>query len=42
MKKDDLFSISENLKSDTGMDVFIPHPVKSYPATHFLRIADAW
>ena len=41
MKKDDLFSISENLKSDTGMDVFIPHPVKSYPATHFLRIADA-
>jgi hypothetical protein len=24
------------------MDVFIPHPVKSYPATHFLRIADAW
>ena len=42
MKKDDLFSVSENLKSDTGMDVFIPHPVKSYPATHFLRIADAW
>ena len=41
MKKDDLFSVSENLKSDTGMDVFIPHPVKSYPATHFLRIADA-
>jgi SAM-dependent methyltransferase len=42
MKKDDLFSVSENLKSDTGVDVFIPHPVKSYPATHFLRIADAW
>ena len=42
VKKDDLFSVSENLKSDTGMDVFIPHPVKSYPATHFLRIADAW
>ena len=41
MKKDDLFSVSENLKSDTGVDVFIPHPVKSYPATHFLRIADA-
>jgi hypothetical protein len=41
MKKDDLFSVSENLKSDTGADVFIPHPVKSYPATHFLRIADA-
>ena len=41
IKKDDLFSVSENLTSDTGMDVFIPHPVKSYPATHFLRIADA-
>jgi hypothetical protein len=41
VKKDDLFSVSENLKSDTGMDVFIPHPVKSHPATHFLRIADA-
>ena len=41
MEKDDLFSLSENLKSDTGMAVFIPHPVKSYPATHFLRITDA-
>ena len=41
MKKDDLFSVSENLKSDTGVDVFIPRPVKSHPATHFLRIADA-
>ena len=27
--------------SDTGEDVFIPEPVKEYPLTHFLRIADA-
>jgi SAM-dependent methyltransferase len=41
VKKDDLFSVNENQKSDLGNDVFLPHPVKTYPATHFLRIADA-
>ncbi|PIR17175.1 MAG: restriction endonuclease subunit M [Deltaproteobacteria bacterium CG11_big_fil_rev_8_21_14_0_20_49_13] len=29
------------LFSDLGEDVFIPDPVKEYPVTHFLRIADA-
>ena len=29
------------LFSDLGDDVFIPDPVKEYPVTHFLRIADA-
>jgi hypothetical protein len=28
------------LFSDLGEDVFIPEPVKEYPLTHFLRIAD--
>jgi hypothetical protein len=27
-------------KSDLGKDVFIPEPVRDYPLTHFLRIAD--
>lgn len=29
------------LFSDLGEDVFIPEPVKDYPLTHFLKIADA-
>jgi len=29
------------LFSDLGEDVFIPTPVKEYPLSHFLRIADA-
>lgn len=29
------------LFSDLGEDVFIPSPVKEYPLTHFLEIADA-
>jgi hypothetical protein len=29
------------LFSDLGEDVFIPEPVKEYPLTHFLKIADA-
>jgi hypothetical protein len=29
------------LFSDAGEEVFIPEPVKEYPLTHFLRIADA-
>jgi hypothetical protein len=29
------------LFSDLGEDVFIPQPVKEYPLTHFLRLADA-
>jgi hypothetical protein len=28
------------LFSDLGEDVFIPTPVKEYPLTHFLRLAD--
>ena len=28
------------LFSDLGEDVFIPTPVKEYPLTHFLKIAD--
>jgi hypothetical protein len=28
------------LFSDLGEDVFIPEPVKEYPLTHFLRLAD--
>lgn len=28
------------LFSDLGEDVFIPEPVKEYPVTHFLRLAD--
>ncbi len=27
--------------SDLGEDVFIPEPVKEYPLTHFLKVADA-
>ena len=35
-------SLSElPLFSDLGEDVFIPKPVKDYPAKHFLRLADA-
>lgn len=30
-----------NLFSDLGGEVFIPEPVKDYPLTHFLRLADA-
>lgn len=30
-----------NLFSDLGETVFIPEPVKEYPLTHFLRLADA-
>lgn len=29
------------LFSDLGEDVFIPKPVKEYPLTHFLKVADA-
>jgi hypothetical protein len=29
------------LFSDLGEDVFIPEPVKEYPLTHFLKVADA-
>jgi len=29
------------LFSDLGDDVFIPTPLKEYPLTHFLEIADA-
>ncbi|MFA7399642.1 MAG: hypothetical protein WCZ98_04080, partial [Sideroxydans sp.] len=29
------------LFSDLGDDVFLPTPVKEYPPTHFLRVADA-
>jgi SAM-dependent methyltransferase len=29
------------LFSDLGEDVFIPEPIKEYPLTHFLRLADA-
>jgi len=29
------------LFSDRGEDVFIPKPIKDFPVTHFLRIADA-
>jgi hypothetical protein len=29
------------LFSDTGEDAFIPKPIKEFPVTHFLRIADA-
>ena len=28
------------LFSDLGEDVFIPEPIKEYPVTHFMRIAD--
>jgi hypothetical protein len=28
------------LFSDLGEDVFIPTPVKEYPLTHFLKVAD--
>lgn len=30
------------LFSDLGEDVFIPTPVKEYPLTHFLEVADAY
>ncbi len=30
------------LFSDLGEDVFIPQPVKEYPLTHFLRLADEY
>lgn len=30
----------EELSSDMGDDVFIPKPDRTYPSTHFLRIAD--
>jgi hypothetical protein len=37
-----LFSEPEQpLSSDLGGDVFIPSPVKDYPLTHFLKVADA-
>jgi len=36
-----LFNSSKTQKSDTGKDIFIPEPVKDYPLTHFLRVADA-
>ena len=37
-----IFSASDQaLLSDLGENVFIPTPVKEYPLTHFLRIADA-
>jgi len=37
-----LFSHSgSSQKSDLGGDVFIPKPLREYPLTHFLRIADA-
>jgi hypothetical protein len=39
-KKVDLFSSNDALKSDIGKEVFIPHPVKTYSTTHFLKIAD--
>ena len=29
------------LFSDLGEDVFIPTPLKEYPLTHFLEVADA-
>jgi hypothetical protein len=31
----------KNLFSDLGDEVFIPEPVKDYPLTYFLRLADA-
>lgn len=34
-------SCGASQKSDLGGDVFIPEPVREYPVTHFLRIADA-
>jgi len=29
------------LFSDGGEDVFLPTPVKEYPLTHYLKVADA-
>jgi len=41
IKQTNLFSqLQEELSSDLGDDVFIPKPDKTYPSTHFLRIAD--
>lgn len=34
-------TIGKPLFSDLGEEVFIPKPVKEYPLTHFLRLADA-
>ena len=34
-------TINQPLYSDLGGEVFIPTPVKEYPLTHFMRIADA-
>lgn len=40
-KETGLFAaLEEKLSSDMGDDVFIPKPDKTYPSTHFLRIAD--
>lgn len=40
--KSSLFADSElPLSSDLGGDVFIPTPVREYPMTHFLKVADA-
>jgi len=30
----------ENILSDEGKEVFIPTPIKEYPLTHFLKVAD--
>ena len=37
-QRNDLFSLNENLKSDTGEDVFIPITEKVYEPTHYLKI----
>lgn len=33
--------VHQNLFSDRGETVYIPEPVRDYPLTHFLRLADA-
>jgi hypothetical protein len=32
--------VSKERVSDLGEDVFIPQPLREYPLTHFLRLAD--
>ena len=39
-KQMSLFPLIKSQKSDLGEEVFIPEPVREYPLTHFLRIAD--
>jgi len=43
-KKERQFSLfskpDQSLYSDLGEEVFLPSPVKDYPLTHFLRVAD--